>query len=106
MKPIQHCPECGAAFVPHHGAQSFCTPDHQRAFHIRSAQRGKIALPFVLTMRRGKKRGNDPNAAYAFRELCRMADLWTEQDKANGRRSELLVAKKARDGWSAVDLLG
>lgn len=97
------CPECGEAFDRKHGNQDFCSPAHRQAFHHRNAARGQVIIPFLQVMRRGKKRGDDPNASYAFAELCALADVWNAQDRAAGRRPDLAVASKKAACWSAAD---
>lgn len=98
--PNRTCPECGAAFVAHNGAQRFCTSAHQRAFHDVMKVRGKVAVPFLQVW--CKRRS--PERAYAFGQLTAMGALWNAEDVAVGRNPSLVVATKARASWSAVDL--
>lgn len=107
--PNRTCPECGAAFVAHNGAQRFCTSAHQRAFHDVMKVRGKVMMPLVLTWRGGRHitKGNARGRAhtqFAFLEMCRLADFWSEADKAAGRSPALAVAAKADSSWAATDI--
>lgn len=99
------CPECGSMFTAHHGRQVFCTTAHQGEFHQVMKLRGKIAMPFALVWRTGK-RGRSPVRSYALSQLSRLADQWNAEDAACGRRPELIVAAKMREGWTAVDVEG
>jgi hypothetical protein len=97
------CPECGVKFTPTYAGQTFCTYDHRKAFHLLNKVRGQVALPFLLSWR-GGKRGRTEDNAYAFQQLCQLADRWREEDKVAGRRSDLIVTKKRLGNWAAVDL--
>lgn len=99
------CPECGANFTAHHGRQVFCTTAHQGEFHQVMKLRGKIAMPFALVWRTGK-RGRSPVRSYALSQLSRLADQWNAEDAACGRRPELIVAAKMREGWLGGDEKG
>lgn len=96
------CPECGETFTATHGKQVFCCPAHKEAFHHTMKMRGKIAIPFVLVWRAGK-RGRTSDTAYALSELSRLADGWNAEDAACGRRPDLIVKGKNREQWRAGD---
>lgn len=98
------CPECGVAFKATHHLRVFCCSRHQIAYHVRSAQRGKVLLPLAQVWRTGK-RGKTEARAYAFGEVCALLDQWAAEDKAAGRRPDVLVDIKHRTGWRAVDLV-
>jgi len=97
------CPECGAGFTAHHGRQLFCTPGHQTAFHQRNARRGKVALPLLQVWRRGKN-GRTEDTAYAFQQLCALADMWNAEDRTAGRRPDLTVTTKRLSLWNFADV--
>ena len=98
------CPECGETFIATHGRQVFCETAHKEAFHHVMKMRGKIAMPFVLVWRAGK-RGRTDATAYALSELSRLADGWNTEDAVRGRRPELIVKAKNREMWRAGDHL-
>jgi ribosomal protein S27AE len=97
------CPECGVTFTATHGKQVFCEPVHKEAFHHTMKMRGKVAMPFVLVWRSGK-RGRTDDTAYALSELSRLADMWNTEDAACGRRPDLIVSAKNREEWRAADI--
>lgn len=101
--PKRLCPECGKPFTATHGRQVFCCTEHQERFHTVMKVRGKVALPFMLVWRTGK-RGSTADTSYAFGQMAALADQWNAEDKAAGRRPDLIVAAKAREGWLAVDI--
>lgn len=102
--PNRTCPECGVAFKATHGRQAFCLPQHKETFHNRQSKRGKVAISLVQVWRAGKNRKGGEDATFAFREVCALADRWNQEDKAAGRRPDLVVTRKRRNGWSGVDL--
>ena len=97
------CPECGKSFVPNTHRSVFCLPSHQRQFHDRNRIRGQVAIPFLLSWRQGK-RGRTEDTAYALAQLSAMADKWAAEDRAEGRRPDMIVSRKRLDCWSAADL--
>lgn len=103
--PQRICPECGDEFTATHGRQVFCCTEHQDRFHTTMKVRGKVAMPFVMTWRMGK-RGRTDATSYAMSELCALADQWAAEDKACGRRPDLIVSAKMREGWRAPDIEG
>lgn len=103
VSPRRICPECGEPFTATHGRQAFCTPAHKETFHNRQHKRGGVAMSLLQVWRQGKRKGGE-NATYALRELCNLADRWNAEDKAAGRRPDVVVTTKRRGGWAAVDL--
>lgn len=97
------CPNCGASFISSRRSQTFCSPGCRTAFYDVQAIRGKVALPFLQTWRRGK-RGTNEASTYAFAQLCALADKWNAEDAAAGRDAGLIVALKRATSWRAVDL--
>lgn len=102
MTATRTCPECGARFQPTNGRQRFCTSAHKQAFEVLNGQRGRLAMSLVQVWRQGKN-GKTEDTAYAFAQLCALADEWNKQDKAAGRNPALVVAEKRRQGWAAQD---
>ena len=99
------CQECGTVFRHWHADANFCTRAHGTAFHNRSAKRGKVLIPILLSWR--GKRGSGDLAKYAFGELCAAADLWNAEDRKAGRPPMYpMIERKRRAGWKAVDLIG
>lgn len=97
------CQECGTVFRHWHADANFCTRAHGTAFHNRSAKRGKVLIPILLTWR--GKRGSGDLAKYAFAELCAAADLWNAEDRKAGRPPMYpMIQRKKGAGWKAVDL--
>jgi hypothetical protein len=90
-------------FEPRDRRVGFCSPAHQTRFHDVMARRGKVSTAFLLAWRQGK-RGRTEDSAYALQQLSMMADKWCAEDKASGRRSDLIVTRKRAAKWSAVDL--
>jgi hypothetical protein len=99
----RRCPECGEAFTARNPAQGFCCTDHQKRFHMIEAQRGKIATPLLQVWRKGKN-GRSEDTAYALSQLSALADKWNAQDRAAGRRADIIVSRKRREKWSAADV--
>lgn len=98
------CPECAKAFLGPRDAK-FCTPECKTSFHNRMKARGQAAIPLLLAWRGGKSRRGDPSAAYAFAQLCALADIWNAQDRTAGRIAPGDYIKGKMDaGWRAVDL--
>ena len=104
INPNRVCPECGAGFIAHHGRQAFCSSAHKAAFEARNASRGKIVLPLLQVFRKGK-RGRSEATAYAFSQICALADLWNEQDRLAGRRPDVVTDERRRNRWAAVDAI-
>ena len=98
------CPGCGTDFEPPHHSCVFCAGSCQQAFADLSAIRGKVMLPLIQTWRAHRK-PTTTEARYAFQQLCALADMYNAQDKASGRRPDLLVARKMAAMWCAADLL-
>lgn len=105
------CAECAAEFKGERTAR-FCSSAHRTAYHNRSMKRGKVAMPLMLAWRTGKNhtknRGNVGQrdvAAWAFGQLCALADVWNDEDRAAGRMpSWQFVQPKMDANWRAVDL--
>lgn len=103
-KASHTCPECLASFAGDVTAV-FCTPAHKQAFHNRAMKRGKVLVPMLLAWRAAKSKRKDPVGAWAFGEICWMADMWNAEDRAAGRMAAgTYLLPKHRSGWSAVDL--
>ena len=81
----------------------FCCPAHQIAFHNRSSKRGRVVTPFLQMWRTGK-RGRTELTAYALAQLSMLADKWNAEDRAAGRRPDVLVNRRKATNWSAADL--
>lgn len=97
------CPNCGAGFTPGRRSQTFCKATCRTAFYDVQAIRGKVALPFLQTWRRGKRGASDAST-YAFAQLCALADKWNAEDAAAGRDPAGIVRGKMDSAWRAVDL--
>lgn len=100
------CPECGTDFTrePKRGTpRQFCTPEHKRAFFALMTKRGAVLTPLALTWRSGKHRRSE-GSVYAFSQMAALADRWRAEDKIASRDSSLIVERKRRAGWLAVDL--
>ena len=101
--PHRQCPECSQPFTAAHGRQVFCCAEHKERFHTVMKVRGNVAMPFMLAWRAGR-RGNRADTAYALGVMAALSDRWNAEDKACGRRPDLIVAAKRGEGWLAVDL--
>ena len=97
------CPECGVTFTPTHHRQTFCCAAHKQAFHHIMGSRGQVAMPLMLVWAGGRHRMTD-RARYAYREYCALLSRWREDDKAAGRRPDVIVDAKIEAGWKACDL--
>ncbi len=116
------CPECATPFTAARDAK-FCSTPCKNTYHNRNMKRGKVAMPLLLAWRgarslpkwmreRDAASGEKPPtertelSAWAFRELCALADLWNEDDRKAGRLpATSYVLPKMRAGWKGVDLL-
>lgn len=96
------CPECGATFTATHGRQRYCTAAHKAAMKRRIRERGEIALPFLIRVRMRPRKCDEYR--YAVRELSALGDRWGQEDRAAGRRTDLIVADRMYRGWSSADL--
>lgn len=103
LAPNRVCPECGSPFVATHGRQQFCSGEHQRKFNRVMAYRGGVLTPFALVSRRGKS-GFTDERRYALRQFNALCDRWNAEDKAAGRRPDLVVGFKFHAQWAAADL--
>lgn len=98
------CAECGDTFTAGHTGAQFCTPAHKNAFHNRQKGRASVVM---LAMAYRQKRGGKGTGATAFREMCRLLDLFNEEDRKAGRPSAASYVEglKRRDvintGWEA-----
>jgi len=106
------CAECGIEFdgrsslkAGGHDAK-FCCVAHKNTYRNRHLKRGAVAIPLLLAWRGAKSKRGDATGAYAFGELCRLADEWNAEDRAAGREAgyDYIRTGKLRDGWSATDL--
>lgn len=82
------CPECGQTFHTTHPAKVFCDETCRVAYANLSLSRGKPVVPLLVTWRRHR---NSEIGKQALRELCRIASLYIEEDKADGRECAIQV---------------
>lgn len=99
----RQCPQCGEPFDPVDQRQVFCSPAHRRSYYDLCAIRGKTLLSLALVWREGK-RGKTAARSYAFAELCALLDKYRAEDKAHGRRPDLLIDQRMRTKRSVADL--
>lgn len=98
------CAECGVKFVAGHPGAQFCAPAHKTAFHNRQKGRASVVM---LAMAYRQKRGGKGTGATAFKEMCRLLDLFNDEDRKAGRPSAASYVEglKRRDvintGWEA-----
>ena len=94
-----NCPECDRLFNRGHHRQSFCCTEHQVAYNNRILQRGQAMLPLVMTWR-GTRSARDPSlkraGKQAFADLCRLADEYNAEDRAEGRPAIALLVVRRR----------
>lgn len=94
------CPECGGTFEPQHHRAQFCSPAHAKAYNNRQLARGQRLVGLAQAWRLGRHFGPsaDPElkaaAAQAFRDLCRIADEFNAEDRAEGRVPALKVYRR------------
>ena len=102
----QSCAECGAPFAPTRAWSLFCCKAHKQAFHSRQMSRGHILSTLMQVHRRGGdgKRNATDDSRYAFAQACKLLDRFNAEDKAAGRRPDLVVAAKRASGWDVCDL--
>ena len=80
------CPECGDKFVAAHPNAQFCSAAHKTAFHNRQKGRAHVIM-YAMAYRQG--RGRKGVAAEAFKETCRLLDMFNAEDRAAKRPSAL-----------------
>lgn len=80
----RECPECGVKFTAGNIGAQFCTPAHKTAFHNRQKGRASVVM---LAMAYRQKRGGKGTGAECFKEMCRLLDLFNEEDRRAGRPS-------------------
>lgn len=78
------CAECGEKFTAKHTGAQFCAPAHKTAFHNRQKGRASVVM---LAMAYRQKRGGKGTGAECFREMCRLLDLFNEEDRKAARPS-------------------
>jgi hypothetical protein len=98
------CAECGQSFKCAPGPKKFCSNEHRKAFDNRNRARGYLIVPLVQMWRKGKN-GRTEDTAYALQQMARLADLWNEEDKAAGRRPDLVVSRRNQACWDATQTL-
>ena len=103
-RPEIPCPQCGEPFTPTSHRQSYCTPKCQRAYHILDGIRGQVLLQLAQVARAGRN-GYKPIHRYALSQQNALLDEFAREDRAAGRRPDLLVARKMAAMWCAADLL-
>lgn len=82
------CPECGATFHTANPVKVFCTEQHRVAYANRCLSRGKPVVPLLVTWRRHR---NADIGKQALRELCRIASMYIDEDRKDGRESAIQV---------------
>jgi hypothetical protein len=97
------CAQCGHPFEPAKSWQDFCGLVCQERFADIKRKRGKVAEPFILAWRTGK-RGATDDSRYALDQLAALADRWTAEDKLMKRNAMAVVRRKRLEGWRAADL--
>lgn len=102
------CAECGERFVANHPGSQFCTATHKLAFHNRQKGRSSVVM---IAMAYRQKRGAKGTGAEAFKEMCRLLDLFNEEDRKAGRPSaaSYIEGQKRREvvsGWDARAFYG
>lgn len=101
---MRTCAECGAKFTAGHQQAQFCSTAHKTAFHNRQKGRSSVVM---LAMAYRQKRGGKGTGAESFKEMCRLLDLFNEEDRKAGRPSaaSYVEGMKRRDlintGWEA-----
>lgn len=99
-----YCAEgCGAVLE---GRKTlFCSRACTDAYHNVQTVRGRVLMPLVMAAATRRYGGSDRElCAYARREADALVSRWLVEDRAVGRRSEVLVAAKIERGWRACDL--
>jgi hypothetical protein len=82
------CPECGRTFHTNRPAKVFCDETCRVAYANLSLSRGKPVTPLLVTWRRHR---NSEIGKAALRELCRIASMYIEEDRKDGRECALQV---------------
>lgn len=100
------CPECSQPFTPTREWQRFCTPVHRQHFERVMLARGKLREPFTSTAFRTRPRSAKERElrAYARQKVGELEAKFREEDRAAGRRPELVVAARKDTCWSVADL--
>lgn len=95
------CAECGEQFVATHPGSQFCTKEHKTAFHNRQKGRASV-IAYAMAYR--QKRGAKGLGADCFKEMCRLLDLFNEEDRNAGRPSaaSYVEGMKRRDHFGTA----
>ena len=100
------CPQCGCAFIRTSRArQAFCTPEHKVAFNDLMRARGRVIMPLLLARSMGRHTKGDQLGAYCRREADALIARWNQEDRACGRRPDIVAKTKQGLHWRAVDIL-
>lgn len=97
------CAQCGQPFQSNDPRRLYCSPEHKRKFFEIEKTRGAALTALVQTHRTGK-RGRSDLATFSMRTISALADKWNAEDKASGRRPDLVVARKMAAGFCAHDV--
>jgi hypothetical protein len=85
--PTATCPECGHDFPQTRAGKVYCS-SCRVTFQNLCLTRGKSIVPLLVTWRRHR---NAPIGKTALRELCRIASMYIEEDRADGREAAIQV---------------
>jgi len=80
------CPECGELFETTHTGKVFCDEACRVSYANTSLGRGKSVVPLLVTWRRHR---TTETGKRALRELCRIASIYIEEDRQEGRESAI-----------------
>lgn len=86
--PTATCPECGKTFPQTRAGKVYCSSACRVTFQNLCLTRGKSIVPLLVTWRRHREA---PIGKTALRELCRIASMYIEEDRADGREAAIQV---------------
>lgn len=71
----------------------YCSPKCKRAFNNRAIGRGGPVIPLALAWRASRNGNKEQKAigASCLNELCRILDLYNEEDRAEGRSTAMTI---------------
>lgn len=98
------CANCSTQFTPKSTLNLFCTATCKTEFYNIHTVRGRVLLPLLLTAATRRYDGDKALTAYARKQADALISRWLVEDRACGRRSELMVAGKMGRLWVAADL--
>ena len=77
------CDECGDSYVYKKPSSKFCSTGCRKTWNNRRAQRGTLFYDAIMNMRYDRKSAASAGIDFTF--ICRIGELFNDQDKGRSR---------------------